>query len=68
MSKTEGKVYELKAIDDDNDWTEVDCDEFMYYTISTHELRSTISSEILNPVSRFDDREMHLSGYRGYTK
>ena len=49
-------------------WSEFDWNRLMYWTISCHEIRSSQSSEIISPFSRFGWRTLHISCIEGNGK
>lgn len=49
---------------EDEKWKKLNIDEFWYYAVATHEIRSSINSEIVAPFTRINDGNMYLFGMK----
>lgn len=51
-----------------HDWKKLEHEEFLYYAIVTHEIRSSMSKEVMMPTSRVNDGKMHIFGLKRASK
>lgn len=50
------------------EWKKFEYNEFLYYAVVTHEIRSSINDEVVAPFARIDDGSMYIMGMKAVTR
>jgi len=49
-------------------WTKFEYDKFLFYAVATHEIRSSLSEEVVAPFTRINDGNMYIFGVKDSNK
>lgn len=56
------------SVNIDEKWKKFEINEFLYYAVVTHEIRSSINKEIVAPFARINDGNMYIMGVKACTR